>query len=107
MNKFLFETNKYPEATLTAKITDDLSADGLKTIETEASLIMHGIEKKIKVSATVIRIGDKVIASSTKPVIISALDFKLEGGVAKLQALAKLPSIALSVPVSFVLVFDK
>lgn len=107
MNKFLFETNKYPEATLTAKITDDLSGDGLKIIETEASLIMHGIEKKIKVSATVIQVGNKVIASSTKPVIISALDFKLEGGVAKLQELAKLSSIALSVPVSFVLVFDK
>ncbi|HIO91681.1 MAG TPA: YceI family protein [Leucothrix mucor] len=107
MNKFLFETDKHPKATLTAKITDDLSGDGLKAIEVEATLMMHGVEKKIKVAVAVIRVGDKLIASSTKPVIISAPDFKLGEGVAKLQELAKLPSVALSVPVSFVLVFDK
>ena len=107
MNKVLFETAVYPDAILTAKIADDLSADGIKTIETEATLEMHGISQKIKVEVIAVRAGDQLIASSTKPIIISAADFKLEGGVAKLQELAKLSSIALAVPVNFVLVFKK
>jgi len=107
MNKVLFETETHPDATLTAKIPDDLSADGVKAIETEARLEMHGVSKKIKVAVTVVRTGDQLVASSTKPILISAADFKLDGGITKLQELAKLPSIALAVPVSFVLVFKK
>jgi len=107
MNKVLFETEKHPDAILTAKITDDVSKNGIKTIATEATLKMHGVTQKIKVNVMVIRTNDKLIATSLKPIIISAPDFKLEAGVAKLQKLAKLPSIALSVPVSFTLVFDQ
>ena len=106
MNKVLFETDKHPEAILTAKISDDLSAKGIKKIETEATLVMHGMTQKIKVEVMVVRTGDKLIASSIQPIIISAPDFKLETGVAKLQELAKLSSVALSVPVSFTLVFE-
>lgn len=107
MNKVLFETEKHPEAILTAKITDDVSKNGIKTIATEATLEMHGITQKIQVNVMVIRTTEKLIATSLKPIIISAPDFKLEAGIAELQKLAKLPSIALSVPVSFTLVFDQ
>jgi len=51
--------------------------------------------------------GDKLLAASTTPIIINAADFKMEEGVAKLQALAKLPSVATAVPVSFILSFTK
>ncbi|MCK5814159.1 MAG: YceI family protein [Cocleimonas sp.] len=106
MNTVLFETTKHPEAILTAKINDDFSKNGIKTITTEATLEMHGVTQKIKANVMVIRTGNKLIASSLKPIIISASDFKLDAGVAKLQKLAKLPSIALSVPVNFTLVFE-
>jgi polyisoprenoid-binding protein YceI len=107
MNKVLFETEKHPTAILTAKINDDVSKTGIKTITAEATLEMHGITQKIKVNVMVIRTADQLIASSLKPIIISAPDFKLETGVAELQKLAKLSSIALSVPVNFTLVFDQ
>ena len=107
MNDVLFETKTHPEATITASISDDLSKPGLKTIQTEAILSLHGVTKKITIDALLVRSEDKLIATNVKPILISASDFKLDAGVAKLQELAKLASISQSVPVNFVLVFSK
>jgi hypothetical protein len=41
------------------------------------------------------------------PVIINPADFNLTSGIEKLQALASLPSITHSVPVSFTLTLQK
>ena len=106
MKEFLFETGKFAEATLTAKI-EGIPEDGVKKISTEATLDLHGVSHKVKVNAVVLKVGNKLIASSSTPIIINAADFKLDGGIAKLQELAKLPSIAVAVPVSFTLVFSK
>ena len=103
--EFLFETGKFAEATLTANIEG--ITDGVKNISTEAELSLHGVSQKIKVDVTVFKAGDKLLATSTMPIIIKAADFKMEGGVKKLQELAKLPSVATAVPVSFVLTFTK
>jgi len=103
--EFLFETEKFAEATLTANIEE--IKDGISNISTEAELSLHGISQKIKVDVTVLKAGDQLLATSTMPIIINAADFKLEGGIKKLQELAKLPSVATSVPVSFVLMFNK
>jgi hypothetical protein len=48
-----------------------------------------------------------MLVTTVQPVIIKAEDFALVAGINKLQALAKLPSIAYTVPVSFVLTFQK
>ena len=103
---FLFETGKFPQATLTAQL-DKLETDGIKNITTEAVLDMHGVSQQINVEVTVIKAGDKLLATSRMPIIINAADYKMEQGIAKLQELAKLPSVATSVPVSFVLSFSK
>jgi len=50
---------------------------------------------------------DKLVVSSKNPIMIQASDFGLVAGIQKLQELAKLPSIATAVPVSFVLTFTK
>jgi len=103
--EFLFETDKFANATLTANIAE--IAEGVSNISTEAELSLHGVSQKITVDVTLMKTGDKLLAASTTPIIINAADFKMEEGVAKLQALAKLPSVATAVPVSFILSFTK
>lgn len=107
MNKMLFETENFPEAVLTAKIMEDLSGDDVKTIKTEATLNLHGVTRKLNVEVMVMRSVDQLIAVSKKPVIISADDFNLGKGIAALQEVAKLSSIATAVPVNFILVFKQ
>ena len=108
MNQFLFETDKYPSVTLKAQIDpDSLSTQDVNTIKTEATLSLHGISKTIPVEATIVRSENKLMAVSTKPIIIAAADYNLTSGIDKLLELAKLPSIAKSVPVNFILVFSK
>ncbi|MEE9352500.1 MAG: YceI family protein [Thiotrichaceae bacterium] len=106
MKRDLFETSKFAEATLTAKV-DAMTEDGVKNISTDATLDLHGVSKTVLVHATVVKNGDSIVATSTKPIIIDAAAFGLDGGIAKLKELAKLPSIATAVPVNFVLVFSK
>ena len=107
MNSVLFETKTFPEATITATIKDDLTKQGIQTIQADAMLNLHGVTQKITVDVLVMRSEDKLIATSIKPVVITAANFKLDAGVTKLQELAKLASISQSVPVNFSLVFQK
>lgn len=107
MKKHLFETDKNPSATITAKVGDKVSVVGVSLVEGEVSINLHGVTQKVAVSVAVVNTGDKVVITSTKPIIIKAADYGLEGGVAMLQKLAKLPSIATAVPVNFVLTFSK
>jgi hypothetical protein len=48
-----------------------------------------------------------MVVTTQEPVIIKAEDFALVAGINKLKSLAHLPSIAYSVPVSFVLTFTE
>ncbi len=106
MKRHLFETEKFPKLTLTAKVDADVAEGKMKTISTEATLDLHGVKEKVQVEVMVVNVGGKLIAVSQKPVIISAATFGLEGGIKKLQELAKLPSIATAIPVTFTLVFE-
>lgn len=112
MRAHLFETDKFPELMLSAKI-DMKQVSGLKVGESvvlniNADIGFHGVDQLVPVSAMVTRSADnKLLVNSVKPVIVSPKTFGLEAGVLKLQALAKLPSITMSVPVSFVLTLEK
>ena len=111
MTKLLFETAEFPHAVLTADLSKSLLAlkpgqhvlTGLK-----AELDFHGNKKEltIDVLANMSPNGD-VTVSSFSPVIINADDFKVTEGIAQLQKLAGLPSIATAVPVTFSLTLDK
>ena len=74
----------------------------------KAELDFHGNKKEltIDVLANMSPNGD-VTVSSFSPVIINADDFKVTEGIAQLQKLAGLPSIATAVPVTFSLTLDK
>ena len=97
--KGLLGAKENPQAILSANISDDLSKNGIKTIKTDATLAVYGLRQTVSVNVTVIRTGDKLMAASTKPAIITTPKINLGAG---------LPSIAgVSIPVSFVLVFNE
>lgn len=105
MRKHLFETGMHPTATVSAKV-GKLASD-VTRVTGEIELNLHGVKKNVAFEAIAVKAGDKLVVSSAKPIIIKAADYDLEGGISMLQKMAKLPSIATVVPVSFVLTFSK
>jgi len=112
MKKFVFKTNEYPSA----EITTSLSMDALSALEIGArlpvvnkiSVSLAGLTQSFDTQFMVTRVGtNEVLVESAAPILVSAEDFGLEAGVAKLQELAKLQSITPVVPVSFSLYFER
>ncbi len=106
MQQHLFETKNNPTATISAKI-GKVPTSGVSRVSGTLKLDLHGMKKEFEFQVLAVTSGDKLIVSSTKPIIVQASDFGLVDGILKLQELAKLPSIATTVPVSFVLTFAK
>lgn len=108
--KFVFETVSFPAAVLTANLNkqlDGIKSPGMHIIKgVDAELDLHGHKKalKIDVLVTSLKNGDLSV-SSLSPIIIKGKDFQVIKGIKKLQELAKLPSIATAIPVTFALTF--
>ncbi|KZM38638.1 hypothetical protein OA92_22875 [Marinomonas sp. SBI22] len=112
LTKFVFEAIDYPNAILTANLSEHISnidEEGVHIIKgIDAELDFHGNKKAIKVDVLVTSTEEDVLTvSSLQPVIINSKDFAVTKGIKKLQELAKLPSIATAVPVSFTLTFSE
>jgi hypothetical protein len=111
MQKLLFETNMFPQADLTAMVDPKhfMLANGeSKIVTVDADVGLHGVNKLIKTEVMITRVSSKkLLVASLKPIILRPADFGLDKGVMKLQAVAMLPSITQSVPVSFVLTFNQ
>ena len=112
MREFLFQTTKFAQATVTAKINNTaisaIPVGGSIALDVDAELKLHGESKPFKIALLVVRLADEeVLVINTKPIILNVGDFALVAGVDKLQQLAKLPSISQAVPVSFVLTFTE
>ena len=111
MQKMLFETKTFPSAELTAKVDPkhfDLKPGMSKIVVLDADLGMHGVNKLVNVEVMITKVGKgKLLVSSLRPVILRPADFGMEKGVDQLQKVAGLPSITRSVPVSFVLTFNR
>ena len=109
MGKLLFEIAKFPLATITAKVDAGLGkmAVGSRVKrDLKVHVDLHGIKKDLKAGVYITRISPKaVVVSTAKPMIVKASMFGLAGGVAALQKIAKLPSIATAVPTTFSLMF--
>ena len=109
MRAMLFETDIFPQATITGNI--DLGqlgsmAPGDSEIMTVAfNLSIRDIAKAYTAELLVTRTGDGVIASTRKPIIVTADSHDLVSGVDALREVAGLPSISRAVPVSFSVVF--
>ncbi len=112
MQEMLFETNKYPYATVRAKIDMDL-IDALqpgdsKRFDTEFTLDLHGSDVTFTAGVVVARLSESVLTvTSAQPVILTAASVELTEGIEALRKVANLPSISNGVPVSFVLSFVK
>ena len=104
MRDLFFEVMQYPEAVVTAQ----LDMQELAQVESGAplelvkpfSLSLHGIESTAEAHLRIVSVGGRAWVSTVRPILISAADFGLEGGVAALRKIAGLEAIAAVVPVS-------
>ena len=111
MKKLLFQVADFPLAIIQARLDMNTYAKltpGQRIREKITfTLDLHGVTKELHADVFVdVLAGNRVSVSTVKPLIVKASDFKLEQGVAALQAAAKLPSIARAVPVTFNLLFE-
>jgi len=112
MTEFLFETAQFSQANFSAQINNseinNIAIGTSKRISVSGNIDLHGQQQALVINVLVARLAkDRMLVTTLEPAIIKAEDFALVAGINKLQALAKLPSIAYTVPVSFVLTFQK
>lgn len=112
MQSLLFETDKYPLATIRAKFDKNMLKNmlpgAISSREVEFELDLHGVEVTVATDVVISMISETaLIVVSRKPIIINAAELNLSGGVEALRAVANLPSVGNAVPVSFSLVFEK
>lgn len=109
MREFLFETNKFAQATITASVEDVLKKvkGSTQVVEVPAELSLHGKKNPITLEVLVTQRNKVWVVSSMSPVMINASDYELAGGIDKLRQIAELASISQMVPVHFVLTFAK
>jgi len=110
MREMLFETGKFPQATVTAKVDpgllNTLKPGERKVVPLKFALKMHGGVKEYEAPVVVTGLKDGALAvTSRRPVVVNAADFGMERGVEALRKVVDLPSIAHAVPVTFDLVF--
>ncbi len=112
MRKVLFETDHYPLASVVGILPDasyehhqpGSAADAV----VNAELTLHGQSQMIEARLIVVGIGtDRILVVTRDPVIVDTAAFGLAQGVERLRQIAKLPSIAKGVPVTFALVFKR
>ncbi|MCF6292451.1 MAG: hypothetical protein L3J04_03545 [Robiginitomaculum sp.] len=111
MGQYLFEIEKWPVATITTQLDNELigkiTTGTRNTLQTEVTVDLHGISATYDVLfiASSAQKG-QVIITSAKPIAVHADDFQFSAGLKKLQELAGLSSITPVTAISFTLVFD-
>ncbi|MEJ6707970.1 MAG: YceI family protein [Amylibacter sp.] len=80
-----FETLKFPETVVSAKIDPAVLSD-LKTVPLSYTLDLHGLKKEFTADVVATLLTDDLVLISTHaPISIVVEDFDLTGGLAKLQ----------------------
>jgi polyisoprenoid-binding protein YceI len=110
MRELLFETKLFPTANITARVAPEVLAavagGGVVTTDIAVKLSLHGAQGDLSVPVVVVGEDNGIIRVLTsRPVIVGAADFGLQGGVTALQEIAGLNSISTAVPVTLHLVF--
>lgn len=104
LQKMLFNVANFPEATVSAQLTDGqlaaLKSGGSVAESVFVSVSLHGSTVSKQVELAAIRTGDTVRVTTTRPIVITAAEFGLEAGVAALQQIAGLNAISRSIPVT-------
>ncbi|GIU45702.1 hypothetical protein TUM4438_19780 [Shewanella sairae] len=112
MQSLLFEVDKYPKLTLSAKVDPKLVADltvGSVTVTSvDAEVDLHGQKQKMTFTVSIAKLSEShILVASVMPVIVNAQSFGLTSGVEKLREIAGLSAISKAVPVSFMLNLKK
>lgn len=111
MQAMLFETNLFPQATITGNVDIQalakLAAGESQRAQVEIQLSLHGSSSTLMADLMINRTADGLVATTVKPLIVTADSVGLVAGVEQLREVAGLPSISRSVPVSFTVVFDQ
>ena len=111
MQEMLFETNMFPEATISGSIDldalTDMDAGASTGRQVDFELSLHGQSVALAVDVQITRTGEGAVVSTLKPIIVMSDAFALTAGVEKLREVAGLPSISRAVPVSFTVVFEQ
>jgi polyisoprenoid-binding protein YceI len=111
MQEMLFETNLFPDATISGSINLDaltgMDAGSSVARQIDFELSLHGQSVALAADVQITRTGEGVIVSTLKPIIVMADSFSLVAGVEKLREVAGLPGISRAVPVSFTVVFEQ
>jgi len=108
IREHLFETANFPTANVHGHLraSDYLNLAVGDSLEQSLDLVLdlHGIRIPITVAVLVARLAeDRMMITSTRPLIVNAASLDLVQGIEKLRELAGLPSISNAVPVSLVL----
>jgi len=98
-------------ATLTAQIDMDqlkaIAVGGMSTVDIEGSLGFLGQSVDIEAEMFVVRVSEsQVVVSTNDMLFVSAEDLGISAGIDKLMALAKLPGITRTSPVTVRMVFN-
>ncbi|MEO1135461.1 MAG: YceI family protein [Pseudomonadota bacterium] len=112
MRKYLFETETYPTATVSATVdldaVDNLNIGARKSVDFAGELTLRGATVPFETALTVTRIGEnRVLVETTDPIILFTDQFDLMAGIDKLKELAGLPSITPATPVTASIVFER
>lgn len=112
MKEFLFDTAQFPlgkvTAQLDAKTLDGLASGGGGSLEVAGSVTLAGKSAQVALPLSVATVGkDRVVVQSSKPVLVEASTFGLDGGIEKLRELANLEVIAPVVPVTVAVTFAR
>jgi OOP family OmpA-OmpF porin len=111
MRFLLFETFKFPNAEISAKLDKSklqaLATETRVTYPLDLTVDMHGIVKQIQTVVWVTRINETTVSVATiKPIIVTAESFAFTAGVAKLmEAIGGATPIASAASITFDLVF--
>ncbi|WP_053214441.1 YceI family protein [Pseudomonas sp. Q12-87] len=110
MRAELFEIKQFAEATVTAQIDlapiQDLANGAQLELRLPLTVNLHGKQHEYNVELLATRLDERRFQVVTlEPVVLNAEDFDLAPGLEKLQNMAGLSAISLSVPVNAVLIF--
>ena len=105
MKTMLFEVGLYPEAVITAQLDAGsmaaMSSGGVTNLALQIDLHGQSVTKEAQLNIAVTDQG--VSATTAQPILLTAAEFGLEGGVAALQAVAGLNAISRVIPVTVAL----
>lgn len=111
LRTLLFQTDNFPKAKLSAQLPENF-IQTLKTghpteLDLPLELSLHGQTQTLTASLAVTRLDEhQLLVATRSPILVDAKQFSLAEGLAQLQKLAGLNSIAPLVPVTGVWVFN-